>query len=66
MNKLTDTELLEFMIRQYGTKADLARALGLSYQAIVQWGNEKRSIPRAWRLYFEAQFEKNLMKDVNK
>jgi DNA-binding XRE family transcriptional regulator len=63
MNKLTDAELLNFMIRQYGTKSELARALKLSYQAIVQW--EARSIPTAWRLYFEAKFEKKANEGAN-
>jgi hypothetical protein len=56
MNKLTDTELLAFAVRQYGTISALGRALNQSDQTINHWF--KRRLPNGWRAYFEAQFNK--------
>jgi hypothetical protein len=54
---MTDMDLLDFMVRQYKTQARLAESLKLGDSAVSNWRTEKK-IPKSWKMYFMAQFNK--------
>lgn len=54
---ITDMDLLDFMVRQYQTQSKLAEALKLGDSAISSW-RKTGQLPKAWKMYFMAQFEK--------
>lgn len=54
---MNDIDLLDFMVRQYQTQAKMAQALKLTDGAISKW-RSRGELPRAWRMYFQAQFDK--------
>lgn len=54
---MNDIDLLDFMVRQYQTQANLATALKLTDGAISKW-RSRGALPQGWKLYFQAQFDK--------
>ena len=54
---MNDIDLLDFTVRQYGTQSKMAAALKLTDGAISKW-RSRGELPNAWRMYFQAQFDK--------
>jgi hypothetical protein len=57
-NKMTDMELLDYMVRKYLTQSKMANALKLGDSAISNWRKDGK-LPNAWRMYFLTQFNKH-------
>lgn len=53
---IADSDLIDFMVNQYGTQSNMAKALKLGESAISQW--RVKGLPNAWRLYFTCQWDK--------
>lgn len=65
---MNDIDLLDFMVRQHQTQANLATALKLTDGAISKW-RSRGALPQGWKLYFQAQFDKTdeaKIKDPNR